>query len=1482
MKKISLSVALIFLFLFNLSASPPKKMDLDYFENKGQWNEKVLFKADIYGGWAFLEKSTITYLFFESDKILHNHQHDILDNNQPYLPKQATQPQSKLIKGHVYKVNYINANSTTQCNGENQTSFYNNYFKGSNPSKWADHVSGFKTIHYNNLYNQIDLKIYSASKYMKSDYIVKKGGNPLDIKMEYEGVDAISIDFNGRLNVVTSINSVFEMKPYAYQIIENKEVAVSCDFILKGNTVSFGLPEGYDQNYELIIDPTLIFSTYSGSPSDNWGSSATHDNLGNMFLGGIALGSEYPTTLGAFQTDFAGGEGYEETDVVITKFTANGNNRLYSTYLGGSSNEMLSSLYCTPQNELIALMATSSSDFPTSANAYDKTYNGGPALNVLDGSIDFPNGADIALTKLNVNGSGLVGSTFLGGSGIDGLNKAYNLVFNYGDETRGDIALDENGNIYVTSTTTSTDFPGTAGKAQSSNAGFSDAVISKLNGNLTNLEWSTYYGGDQDDASYSIQIDGNKNIFICGGTSSSNLPAVSGGLNSSFMDGIADGYVAKLSSNGNSFTAATYIGTSGYDQTHLMDLDISNNVYLFGQSLGNYPVSRGVYNNAGAKQYIQKLNNNLNTSVYSTVFGRPNSSSINISPTALLIDVCENIYAVGWGGRVNNTGSTQGMPITADAFDKTTDGSDFYLICLNRDADSLIYATFVGENGGVGDHVDGGTSRFDKNGVVYQAVCASCGGTDGFPVTENAYGQDNLSSNCNMAGFKFKFDLLAMQIITTTATPPSGCETLTTIFNYTSTRPGTSYEWNFGDGSPISTEQFPSHTYLSPGTYTVKFILRNPQDCNPIDSSTVTVTVGINKTFTLNRVICKGKKVTIGNQTFGESGKFDVVLISSNGCDSTITLILTVEDSIIVNKTDSFCEGKSIVVGGQTFTQPGDYLIKLRTTEGCDSFIKLNLIQIPKTRENLVVDICRGDSVKIGNQYYQQADNLPIILSSINGCDSIIILTIIIHPSYQIDLRKEICEGESFEIGNESFDKAGTYIIKLKSVFECDSNIILNLIVNPKQTVNITRNICSGQKITIGRETFDKTGVYTVVLKSAKECDSTVILNLDVTDTIFTNLSKEICKGDSIQIGDNIFNSDGNFTITLKAIGGCDSIVNLTLSLIDSFTTTLPISICKGSRYQIGNYVFNETGTYSIPLKAQGGCDSIINLILTVVEPFDTTITKEICNGDAIIIGDNIFDETGNYTIELKTIIDCDSTIHLNLIVYDPARSEINTSICEGSTYQFGNISLGKAGQYIDTLKTVHGCDSFVILNLSINANPIVNAFSDSILVYIGSQVQLSAEPQQGEFSYSWTPENLVSNSTISNPTSIMETSTLFFVMVEDRNKCSGKDSILVEVQPFPNTDCAEDNIFLPNSFSPNGDNKNDVYFVRSTIPLTSMLLIIYNRWGEEVFRTDSQTEGWNGYFKGKLAIGDAFGYYFEGTCGEVNILKKGNITIVR
>ena len=200
-----------------------------------------------------------------------------------------------------------------------------------------------------------------------------------------------------------------------------------------------------------MIDPTVVFSSYSGSTADNWGYTATYDSHGNLYGGGIVFGVGYPLVpaLGAYQTDFAG-----DVDIAISKFDATGSFLHYSTYIGGTAADIPHSLYVNDNDELYIFGTTGSADFPVTADAFDTSVNGGPNIS-LSTSMDFPAGSDIFVAKLSADGTQLPASTYIGGSGNDGVNTASGLRKNYADDNRGEIIVDGNSNVYVVSSTSS-------------------------------------------------------------------------------------------------------------------------------------------------------------------------------------------------------------------------------------------------------------------------------------------------------------------------------------------------------------------------------------------------------------------------------------------------------------------------------------------------------------------------------------------------------------------------------------------------------------------------------------------------------------------------------------------------------------------------------------------------------------------------------------------------------------------------------------------------------------------------------------------------------------------------------------------------------------------------------------------------------------------------------------------------------------------
>lgn len=856
--KISIYIMLCFLCL-NISGQTKMIMPehshhshIAFIENKKQWEDRIRFKSEIRGGALFFEDNAVTYTFYDPE---------YLEKIQAIKSGSTSVELDSLVTCYAYRMWFDGANISPSIQGHYPKKEYNNYYIGNNPDKWSSNVRKYEKIEYKELYPGINLLFYEQHQTYKYEFIVKKGVNPSQIRLRYEGVDKLALE-NNNLLIKVGKHKTVEKAPYAYQYNEKGEKQQrECYFIVDGKTVTFKVKE-YDKSKDLIIDPTLIFASYSGSTTDNFGFTATYDNEGNLYGGGIIFGLGYPVTSGAFQTSYGGGG----CDIAISKFSSDGSQILFATYLGGNQSDVPHSLIVNDNNELYILATTSSSNYPIITGAYDQTFNGGTSKNIPGTGIYYRQGSDIAISHFNSTGTQLLSSTYFGGSGNDGINE--NLVYNYADEIRGEINLDANGNIIVVSSTLSTNLPVTAGVFQQNHAGGNqDGFIAKFSSNLQSLIWCSYFGGNAADAIYSMDIDAMNNIYICGGTYSSNLQTTSPVVKPT-NSGNIDGFIAKIAANGHSILNSTYLGCNKYDQTFLISLDNDENIVVMGQT----DTTKGFWvKNAnwsyGQGQFISKLSNDLSQIIWSTSFGDTVYNTPNISPTALMVDICGNAHIAGWGGLAGygsfSNFTTFGLP-TKDAIKNTTDGNDFYFLSINANASDLVFATFFGGNSST-EHVDGGTSRFDKKGCIYQAVCAGCGNYDDFPTTQGAAYERKAPINCNLGVVKLDFNL--GMAIADFSMPNVVCNTVPITFENRSkgmSGSTTSYFWDFGDGT-TDTAKDPLHIFYNPGSYDITLIVVDSTSCNIADTLTKTIIVGINKSTVLPDInICKGDYTQIG------------------------------------------------------------------------------------------------------------------------------------------------------------------------------------------------------------------------------------------------------------------------------------------------------------------------------------------------------------------------------------------------------------------------------------------------------------------------------------------------------------------------------------------------------------------------------------------------------------------------------------------
>jgi gliding motility-associated-like protein len=876
---------------------------LRFIENKGQWKGDFLYRSDVGSSYIYLKKNGFTFYLLDPEGLekLHEYAHGhaptvkpptvdydakaagnkvVAASNAGQAPGQGRPAQPPVIKGHAYMVSFLGAALNPEIVPDKPAEGYSNYFLGSDSTKWRSNVQSYQTVMYRSLYKGIDMQVYSEASQLKYDLIVHPGGDPSQVRLQYDGADKLEIR-KEQLVVTTSVGTVIETMPYAYQYVNNERVSVKVSYRLRGNTVGFKVSGTYDPQYPLVIDPSYVFSAVSGARADNWGFTATYDAQGNFYGGGISFWpGEYPVTPGAVQNSYQGGK----FDMAITKFSPNGRTQLYSTYLGSAGRDQPHSLIVDSQGNLVISGRTdNSNDFP------------------FTNRVGNPGGWDIAVVKLNATGSAILGALCVAGQQDDGVNMTDDrgagsrvLMRNYGDDARSEVVVDAADNIFVASCTRSGGFPVTANAFQRNFGGIQDGVVMRISPDCRNLVWASFIGGSREDAAYVLALSGNT-LYVGGGTASSNFRTTGGAVYTGYRGGICDGFLTHIPADGTSILQSTFMGAdnASADQIYGIQMDARGFVYIMGTTDGRWPIRQpsgtGSFYNNNSKQFICKLQPNLSNFVYSTTFGK-DAADPSLSPTAFLVDRCENVYVSGWGGGINpsqgypNSG-TGGLP-TRRPLQGSTDQMDFYFFVLQRDATDVLFASYFGGYN-LSEHVDGGTSRFDRNGVIYQGICAWCydgpGSKPRYPLTVPAAAPPF----CNYGALKIAFNLDGVKAgIKTLDRRRNYCVPATITFVDTTGIPAQSRTWNFGDGSADVTGNLDTvtHTFTRIGDYRIRLVKCDPTSCNGCDTAyadiriredqaTVDLTAtrlqpcqALNYQFTNNSVAPAGKPFT--NQSF--------------------------------------------------------------------------------------------------------------------------------------------------------------------------------------------------------------------------------------------------------------------------------------------------------------------------------------------------------------------------------------------------------------------------------------------------------------------------------------------------------------------------------------------------------------------------------------------------------------------------------------
>jgi hypothetical protein len=667
--------------------------------NKGQVNQKASFyaKTSKYTLW-------VTNEGFIFDRTFRTHYGE---KSQPrgFLNKRfdtetstpLMYPYSKPMR-EVSKLTFINANKNPAVIPANASLHKVNYFIGNDRAQWYRDIPTSQAVLYKNLYRNVHLKVYGIERQIEYDWIVEPGGNPGDIRFEYENVKRTRIDEDGNLLIETEFGKLIHKRPKAYQVVEtdsgfkDRKVINVIFKRITGNTYGFEVGK-YDKKRQLIIDPVVLaYSTYFGGSLNDGGDSIAVDNSGNAYVTGITESIDFPTQ-NQYQLYNAG------YDVFVAKIdtTASGAGSLvYSTYLGGDDDEEGYGIAVDNGGNAYVVGYTWSTDFPT-LNQYQD-----------DGDIG-DSSADAFVTKLSSGGDSLLYSTYLGGSSND---QGYA------------IAPGSGGNVYITGFTNSTNFP-TLNQYQDHgdiNDSASDVFVARLDTTqigADSLIYSTYLGGNDSEEGESITVDGSGNAYVVGYTDSTNFPTRNP-YQTDTGDSSSDAFITKIDTNGvgdASLIYSTYLGGGSEDCGWDIAIDSSGSAYIAGATMsGDFPVVNAYQSNLQGvcDGFVIKLSAAGNSLLYSTYFGGSLGGwflpFIGFEEGhSIAVDSSGNAYVTGI------TTSTD-FPVV-NAFQSGFQGgpSDAFVIKLSASGDSLIYSTYLGGN----DEEEGYGIALDNLGVPY-------------------------------------------------------------------------------------------------------------------------------------------------------------------------------------------------------------------------------------------------------------------------------------------------------------------------------------------------------------------------------------------------------------------------------------------------------------------------------------------------------------------------------------------------------------------------------------------------------------------------------------------------------------------------------------------------------------------------------------------------------------------------------------------
>lgn len=550
---------------------------------------------------------------------------------------------------------------------------------------------------------------------------------------------------------------------------------------------------------------------------------------------------------------------------------------------------------------------------------------------------------------------------------------------------------------------------------------------------------------------------------------------------------------------------------------------------------------------------------------------------------------------------------------------------------------------------------------------------------------------------------------------------------------------GYSYAWReIGSTDTVSLDQ--TLSVDATGTYYVD--VYNPDGM--IATDTINVTVNPTYLFTTIEEICNGDSLLWRGDYYKASGVYYENLTTQiTGCDSIYELDLTVHPVYLYPETYEICDNDSLLWRNEFYKTEGTYYDSLFSVSGCDSVYQLNLTVHETYLYEITEEICepdlfmwRGDTYDTTGIYYDS-------LTTIYGCDSVYMLNLSVHPEYYQIEQEAICSNDSIQWHNDYYKTAGTYYANYNTINGCDSIYELQLTVNPAFFYTDTKTICSNESLEWHGQDYNEAGIYYATYQTIDGCDSIYELQLNVNDAFYYTETATICSGDSIEWRDAYYHTAGTYYENNTTILGCDSIYEIQLAVADHYEFTEEQTTCKNDPLYWRGQTADSTGLYYDSLTTIYGCDSVYILVLKANEPYYGKEYAGICNGEGYEWQGATYYTTGVYTYSSTTMMGCDSILELDLTVH-PRHSftQDYEEICPGDSILWRAEYYKEQGEYFDSLTSIFGCDSIYSLMLQLHPAPVEFTIEqNNSQAYTNDPVYLFIENGDPLTTYTWDAE---------------------------------------------------------------------------------------------------------------------------------------------